>query len=205
MPATLPHTFADGPGNTASGVEVMDNLNAVNAGVFMATVTSLPSSPVNGQDCYILADATNGVVWHFKYRAASASGFKWEFVGGGSLYSEVLTLESTASGTFVDLTTVGPQVTVPLAGDYDVEFSVIANNTTAGAVNQIAPKFGAAAAASNDRAQANIAAANQGLSASAIIRRQLAAATTVKLQYLVGSGTGSFSLRELKVRPVRVG
>jgi len=92
MPATIPHTFADGPGNTASGVEVMDNFNAVNAGVFMAVVSSLPSSPVNGQDCYYLADATNGVVWHLKYRSASASTFKWEYVGGGSLHAEVATM-----------------------------------------------------------------------------------------------------------------
>jgi hypothetical protein len=119
--------------------------------VAAATVTALPSSPVNGQECYFLADATNGVVWHLKFRSASASGFKWEFVGGGSLYSEVLTAENTVSTSFVDLTTVGPQVTVPLAGDYDIEFSVIANHTIAGGVAQIAPKLGAAATASNDR------------------------------------------------------
>lgn len=33
MAITLPHTFEDGPGHTASGVQVMDNLNALKAAI----------------------------------------------------------------------------------------------------------------------------------------------------------------------------
>ena len=119
MPLSLPYTFNDGVGNTASGAQVMSNLNAVNAGVAMATGTSFPTvGLIDGQDYYYLASASLGVVWHFKYRSASASSFKWEFVGGAPLYSEQVTGESTSSTTFVALASGLPQVTVPLAGDY---------------------------------------------------------------------------------------
>jgi hypothetical protein len=128
MPASVPHTFVDGVGNVASGVRVMDNFDAVNAGVHIAPVTSLPGSPVNGQDCFYLADATNGIVWHLKYRAASASAYKWECMDGPPLTSEIVTGEATASTAYVDLATTGPQVTLPLAGDYDIKFSFIGSN-----------------------------------------------------------------------------
>jgi hypothetical protein len=36
-------------------------------------VTALPATPVDGQECHFVADATNGVVWHMKYRAADTS------------------------------------------------------------------------------------------------------------------------------------
>lgn len=36
---TLPHTFADGPGNIASGVQVMDNLNALISAIDTASAT----------------------------------------------------------------------------------------------------------------------------------------------------------------------
>lgn len=46
------------------------------------TVTSLPASPADGQECFLLVDSTHGVVWHLRYRSSSASSFKWEKVGG---------------------------------------------------------------------------------------------------------------------------
>jgi hypothetical protein len=45
--------------------------------------TSLPVSPVDGQE-YILVDSTTNPTyqWRFRYNAASASAYKWEFIGG---------------------------------------------------------------------------------------------------------------------------
>jgi hypothetical protein len=60
------------------------------------------------------------VQWELVYRAASASAYKWEFVGGPPLYNGVDTQESTASVAFVALATPGPSPTVPRAGDYMV-------------------------------------------------------------------------------------
>jgi hypothetical protein len=62
-------------------------------------VTSLPSSPVDGQVIDYVADATNGVVWRFRYRSASASAYKWEFIGGGNLDSYVAAQQSTSATT----------------------------------------------------------------------------------------------------------
>ena len=87
-------------------------------------VTNLPSNPVDGQEVHYLADATNGVIWHLRYRAAELGSYKWGFIGGSSLRDEQQA-EETYSGTF-PLTTWGgvnandPTITVPLAGDYVV-------------------------------------------------------------------------------------
>jgi hypothetical protein len=89
-----PHTFVDG--TLASAVEVNENFQGVydqgladaatSRGVYApaAVVTSLPVSPVDGQVAYLQPSglAAKGVVWAMRYRAASASAYKWEFVGG---------------------------------------------------------------------------------------------------------------------------
>jgi hypothetical protein len=211
MPLTLPHTFVDGPGNIASGEQVMDNLNAINAGVFMATVTSLPASPVNGQECFYLADATNGVVWHLKYRSASASAYKWECVGGGAMQAEITTLEiRSTTGAFGDMATIGPSVTVPLAGDYDITVEAwVETAPVAGTFGEIAPQIGAAvpAASGPDVAFAGASSAQvTETQTGRTLRRTVATpATVVKITYLASSTTTRFGNRHLEIRPVRVG
>lgn len=84
-------------------------------------VTSLPGSPVDGQECYYLADATNGIVWPLRYRAASASTYKWESIGAVSpLSNEVATVNGAAGTTYATAGLGGPSLTVPLAGEYIV-------------------------------------------------------------------------------------
>lgn len=88
------------------------------------TVTSLPSSSqvFDGMEIYYVADSTNGVVWHLKYRAGSGSSYKWEFVGGSPLTSDGLAqvgpynYGATTYGYFDSAVAV----TVPLEGDYRV-------------------------------------------------------------------------------------
>src|SRR4029077_6354783 len=75
-------------------------------------VTSLPGSPVDGQECYYQADATAGIVWHLRYRAAATGPYKWEYLGGPAKATEIATAQPT-SGTgsgFSDLATIGPDV-----------------------------------------------------------------------------------------------
>ena len=85
-------------------------------------VTSLPSSPVDGQECYYqnAAMATDGLVWHLRYRSAGGT-YKWEFVGGPALLAAttVATLSMGRIGTTVYV--ASGSVTVPLAGEYDTE------------------------------------------------------------------------------------
>jgi hypothetical protein len=147
MPSTTTHGLpvpvsTDAP----AGHTQMTTLAASIDAQLLTTVTSLPGSPVDGQRCLYLADATNGVVWDLRYRSASGSTFKWEFVGGGDLTATVATQESTSTGAFADLTTVGPSITVPLAGDYLVRFGARIG-PQANSQSYMAPALGATAAA----------------------------------------------------------
>lgn len=176
--------------------------------VFAPEVAALPGSPVDQQEIIYLADTTNGIKWHLRYRSASASGFKWEAVGSNSpLFSEITTDESTASTTYVDLTTVGPSVTLPLAGDYLIAFGGQVYNATINNGVYITPKLGAATAADVDGITNVSATANAILPVWRSIRRTgLAASAVIKVQTraTVG-GTAHYMNRNLEVRPIRVG
>jgi hypothetical protein len=104
----------------SSGNQAKICINSAWTAVGVPKVTSLPATPADGDEVYYEADATNGIYWHFRYNADSASTYKWEFIGGPSIFAEVVTDETTTSTTYADLDTVGPSATVPLAGDYDV-------------------------------------------------------------------------------------
>jgi hypothetical protein len=96
--------------------------------------TSLPGSPTDGQE-YTLVDSTTAPTyqWRFRYNAGSGSSYKWEFVGGTTLLNEVLAAEGvTTSGAFQNLTTTGPQITVPVAGEYTVGIGSLGYITASG-------------------------------------------------------------------------
>ncbi len=116
----LPHRWIRNPDERLNPGFVQDNFEALEDGVNgsaepVPEVTSLPTNPVNRMVVDYVADATNGVVWRFRYRAASASANKWETVGGTSLYNET-SGATTASDTLVSVS--GPSIVVPLTGDY---------------------------------------------------------------------------------------
>lgn len=85
MPAVtargMPYPLPTEP--VAEGAQAIRNLAEA---VAPALVSTLPASPYDGQEVFYLADAAAGVVWHLCYRAASPSAYKWEFVGGASLF-----------------------------------------------------------------------------------------------------------------------
>jgi hypothetical protein len=92
-------------------------------------VTSLPTNPIDGQECYYLADATNGIMWRFRYRAASSSAYKWEFVGGGWLRSASSGVVQPNATSYTD---IGINITLPLSGDYIGRQSGRGGSTVAG-------------------------------------------------------------------------
>jgi hypothetical protein len=107
-----------------AGATSIEDLEQAKLKNFDAPVTSLPSSPADGDMCVFAADATNGIYWLLRYRAGSASAYKWEYLGGEELFAEVLGSlpgEGTTSASYTNLATVGPSITTPLAGDYKVE------------------------------------------------------------------------------------
>lgn len=185
-------------------------------------VTALPGSPVDGQEVYYVADSTNGVIWHLRYRLASPSSlYKWEFVGGSPLYSEDLNgggFGPFSSSAWGGINAADPAVTVPLPGDYIAEhrtmMSVSASGGTAAQpasliaglrVGATEPSFG----------PPNVAVyAYQPLGSGAVVLSQsrrltgLAAGTAVQQRYQHNAGTGQTLNRNsssLTMRPVRVG
>ena len=113
-------------------------------------VTSLPSNPVDGQTVVYAADATNGVMWTLRYRAASSSSYKWEVIGGPpmSAYNYDSGALTTSGTAYTVVTITNPSLTLPLAGDYmlrgvggtfisgatarvDVRLNLVAGSTTA--------------------------------------------------------------------------
>lgn len=200
----VPQVWAD---NDATKPLSAARMNAIETGIDRASVvtssTTLPGSPFDGQDVWYAAAASNGVYWHLRYRSASASGSKWEFLGGSPLTAEVLTSETTTSTTYVDLATVGPSVTVPLAGDYLITVAFEATNAVAGNATA-AVKLGAAATSDDEGGNVGFGAGFQ--TASRQFRRNgLAATAVLKVQYKQPAGnTCTFLRRNLSVQPVRV-
>lgn len=156
-------------------------------------------------EVYLEVDSANGIQWHLAYESGEPT-YKWRCVGGPPMVNEILTDESTTSVTYADLATVGPSITLPRGGDYEIGIYALGYAGAAG--NIIATvKLGAAAASNNEAIQMNAASAvsNQISGGRSFVRTALAAAAVLKMQYLAGSGTAThFVNRNLAVRPVRL-
>lgn len=174
-------------------------------------VTSLPPSPSDGDNCFYLADAVNGVVWNLKYRAGEPSAHKWECVGGPALHAVESSSWSGVSSTSFATDANGPQVTVPLAGDYDVSFScAYADNSVAGHDVLYVPAVSAAAAAASNAIaiDTRCASGSVGTGAGASMRLTNVAAGQVIQMYArisIAGDAGRVFGRTLNVTPVRVG
>lgn len=185
----------------------LSTLEAAGFGAFSeAIVSTLPANPRDGQVINYLADGTAGIVWRLRYRAASASAYKWELVGGGSLMDEVATTEQTASTSYVALATAGPTVTPPLAGDYLVELGAHNYNSVAGLVS-MSFAIGAAAAAAGDGWERweSLATGSNMTSERRLRKTSLAANAALAARYKTGAGTATFYRRWMRLTPVRVG
>ena len=175
--------------------------------------TSLPLTAPDGQDYYYTADSTNGVIWHFRYRAAASGSYKWEFVGGAALVDTATassTRTNTAYGALADAD--GPSITLPLAGDYDVSFGAqeLSSNTNGQPVY-----MSVGTSTPSDDASAvmvynyNATSANRDdltISVARTVRLTgLAAAAAVAAYYRAGTGAQvTAKQRWLNVTPVRV-
>lgn len=177
-----------------------DNLSTgLLADVVPPIVTSLPAFPEDGDRVNFLASAPLGLLWVLRYREASASPYKWEWVGGSPLRYE-LGNASTASGGYVSVP--GLAITVPLKGDFLI--SVGARMAAAGGT----VVSGAISSGTTDD-RAFIGPAGGGLASSGAWERPVAlpsASTVVAASMrVIGSNTVTFNEPFLKIQPVRVG
>lgn len=176
---------------------------------FTTPITALPGAPVDGDMCLFqsTAMATDGAVWMLRYRSGGGT-YKWEFVGGTPLYAEVTTAETTGSGSYVALGTAGPIVTLPLAGDYDVEIGMAATpNTANGSTAVMSYDIGGTGAVDVDAYSVQNPNTGIGAIISGSRSRRKTGLTAVALtsKYKVGNGANTFSGRWMKVTPIRVG
>ena len=173
-------------------------------------VTSLPSSPYHGQLVYYAADATNGINWHLRYNANSASSYKWEYLGGGSLYNAVAADESTTSATYTALTTSGPTpTTLALAGDYMIAFGSTAYTAGTNVFSYHSFDVGGTGAIDADALEYRNSAANVPRTAQSrtVLKTGISAGSSIVSKYKSGtSGTAAnFKNRWMQITPVRVG
>jgi len=169
--------------------------------------TSLPATPYDGQEAVLVDSITSPTYqWRFRYNASSSLAYKWECVGGSPIYANVDTQESITNTSYADLATVGPQITVPRAGVYEITHGAHAQ-CASGNFAVVSPKLGAAAVALADGAfmYAASGAAEAGVSHKPSLKT-LNANDVVKLQYssLSASAVAYFRYRWLSIRPVRV-
>jgi hypothetical protein len=111
----LPHTFVDGPGNTASGEQVMDNLETIRDGIndTLGTVgIAFPGAPRDGQ--IFNFHAGNGSLWVFRF---NADNDLWEFAGGAPMVDKE---DGSGAGDLPG--DYGPVLVIPRAGRYIVRY-----------------------------------------------------------------------------------
>jgi len=165
--------------------------------------TTLPAAPVNGQEYYYVADSTNGVVWHLKYRTTSA---KWEYVGGAPLFAEVTAAETTTSTSYTALATAGPSIAVPVAGDYMVGTGCYLRNNTASSSALMSYDIGGSGAVDNDAIQHESGSANAGSHLYRTRRKAGLTAVTLTAKYRAAtSGTALFLDRYMTLTPIKIG
>ena len=112
-----------------SGDVTIDGGIIANEIVLPNSGTSLPSQAGHGTYFDLVVDAS-GTTWHFRYNSQSTSSYKWEFIGGSPLFSEILTFETRSTAGFGDFPTeIGPSVTLPRQGDYMIRFGARMGNT----------------------------------------------------------------------------
>jgi hypothetical protein len=166
--------------------------------------TTPPGSPVAG-DLWIYQGS--GFYWQFVYDPTETT-YKWKFVGGAPLTTEVPTGQSTLSGSYVDLATV-VSVTVPRSGEYVLEHGVQSINSSGSthAASNIALKLGGAAITANEamRSDQNASGGVDATTVSRMMKRTLSAGDVVKQQYATdGFSTYTYFQRWITAYPTKV-
>ena len=214
MPATtptlaLPYPVPDDTVDVPRDVKALaDKLDAMSS-LRPALVSALPGSPVDAQEVYFAADATNGLIWHLRYRAAAAGSYKWEFLGGPPLFAQVNvgppgTYEATNTAGYGELATSGPTLTLPLAGDYMV--GIGARTSTVSGFALMSYSVGGGSPSDDDALWGG---ENTGMLVSAYTERRKngLGTTTLSARYRTYAtpNLAYFGARLIRALPVRVG
>lgn len=160
--------------------------------------TSFPTSPKDGDTYPYLAAA--GVLWNFMYQQSTG---KWLFVGGPPMFSLVTTSETTVSTTYAALTTAGPSVTLPFAGDFDVEIGCGDPHTNAAGTIFMSYDIGGTGAVDGDSVFDSSQNVTGGFHMCRRARKTGLTAVALTAKYRVTAGTGRWQDRYMAVWPVQ--
>jgi len=170
-------------------------------------VTALPASPFEGQEVIFTDSLTAPTYsWRLRYVGAKTSN-KWVFVGGVPATSFVATSENTPGTTYGNLTTIGPQITVPVAGVYNIEIGAqLGTGASAAVKGWMSYDIGATGAVDADATAAFVTNNSQaGASLHKLAQKTLAAATALVAKYRHDTGGMPVSNRYMAVTPAAVG
>jgi hypothetical protein len=195
-----------GPGGPpgAPGMDGLDGMDGdpgpPGASNAVPLVTAMPTIGRENDivDLYV-ANGGAPVIWRFRY---SQADLLWIFVGGAPLLKEIASGESTASTTYVDLTTAGPSITVPQAGDYLVRFE---SQVSTGGGNDnawVSVKIGAAATSDNQGNPSSTSNTVPQVDNRTQRISVVADGDVLKVQYrTLAGGTITFAKRVLEILP----
>lgn len=153
-------------------------------------VTAIPAVTTEGFQI-IYDTGTAGIRWQFVYDTSDGTTYPWLFIGGPPLRAENTgTTMTTASTSYVDLSTVGPTITAPLAGEYEVKAWAQAQHDTAAALGTMGLKIGAAATSNTNAVRGQAPNANYDITMPTYSQVITAAAADVlKMQFKTNTGT----------------
>lgn len=191
--------YADGSVTAAKAAADMATQGELDAHAALAAaahprpiVTVLPTGGLSDGMEVLLRSAAMSTLsvppWRMRYDEALS---KWRPIGACPLFQEINTEENQAASIFFqDLATVGPQVTIPAAGDYMIEWGALVDllSNAPSYRGLVAVKRGAAATVDVDAAIANKFLPNGTSQHIPVIRRGaiftgLAAGAVLKMQY----------------------
>jgi hypothetical protein len=170
--------------------------------------TSLPTSPVNGQEAILVDSVTNpSYQWRFRYNANSVSTYKWEYIGGTPWVSHVASgFSSTALFTAFTTDPSGPRLTVPRSGEYFASIAATTSNSSPNAGSMLMAVI-AGSARNESLAYTMTPGSPSGLAARAnwLVDVALVAGQVIELGYgVLTAGSSGFDRRELSIYPKRV-
>lgn len=173
--------------------------------VNIPVVTSLPVSPQDGEEVRLVVDdGVGGVFWNLRYRANEPDATRrWKFLGGSALFSEVTTLEGTASTSYTELATSGPGIRIPLPGDYDISIGCMAFPGAAG-IAYMSYQVDATAASDDDACRLHVT-ATQGSITRTRRKTELPGPVDIVARFRTTAGTSQWQERWMSITPIRVG
>lgn len=144
-----------------------------------------------------------GAVWHLRYRAASASAYKWEFVGGATTANKVVAAVTATSPSNAGKPG-GPVITIPLAGEYLIEYGATVQGSGSGyaAITPFYNSLTLSLGADNEAVQYP---ATYASVSEKTYEALTPAGNVLEVVYRTDAGTATFIRRYLTATPIRVG